>query len=118
MHGDAPKYLSDLVCPYKHARALHNGYTDTCESWRKLIFVVTAAALWIASVTQASLGGTTFKPFTPVWENNGSAFSTRRAALPQIRVDTLIGSQANNETKIKITIYFYKIIIANENIQH
>ena len=31
------------------------------------------------------------------------------SALPQIRVETLIGSQANYE--IKITIYFYKIMI-------
>ena len=35
-----------------------------------------------------------------------------RAALPQIRVETLIGSQANYEIKIQITIYFYKIIIS------
>ena len=31
--------------------------------------------------------------------------------LPQIRVETLIGSQANYEINIKITIYFYKIMI-------
>ena len=37
-----------------------------------------------------------------------------RAALPQIRVETLIGSQANYEIKIQITIYFYKIIISHE----
>ena len=37
-----------------------------------------------------------------------------RAALPQIRVQTLIGSQANYEIKIKITIYFYKIMISYE----
>ena len=35
-----------------------------------------------------------------------------RAALPQIRVETLIGSQANYEIKIEITIYFYKIMIS------
>ena len=35
-----------------------------------------------------------------------------RGALPQIRVETLIGSQANYEIKIKITIYFYKIMIS------
>ena len=35
-----------------------------------------------------------------------------RAALPQIRVETLIGSQTNYE--IKITIYVYKIIISYE----
>ena len=37
-----------------------------------------------------------------------------RAALPQIRVETLIGSQANYEIQIKIPIYFYKIIISYE----
>ena len=37
-----------------------------------------------------------------------------RAALPQIRVETLICCQANYEIKIKITIYFYKIIISYE----
>jgi len=37
-----------------------------------------------------------------------------RVALTQIRVETLIGSQANNEIKIKIRIYFYKIIISYE----
>ena len=34
---------------------------------------------------------------------------TARVALPQIRVETLIGSQANYEIKIKITKYFYKL---------
>ena len=34
--------------------------------------------------------------------------------LGQIRVETLIGSQANYEIKIKITIYFYKIMISYE----
>ena len=37
-----------------------------------------------------------------------------RAALPQIRVETLIGSQANCEIKIKITIFFYMIMISYE----
>ena len=37
-----------------------------------------------------------------------------RVALPQIRLETLIDSQANYEIKIKITIYFYKIIISHE----
>ena len=37
-----------------------------------------------------------------------------RAALPQFRVETLIGSQANYEIKIKITIRFYKIMISYE----
>ena len=35
-------------------------------------------------------------------------------ALLQIRVETLTGSQANYEIKIKITIYFYKIMISYE----
>ena len=39
---------------------------------------------------------------------------TARAALPQIRVEMLIGSQANYEIEIKITIYFYKIMISYE----
>ena len=36
----------------------------------------------------------------------------RQGALPQIRVETLIGSQANN--KIKLMIYFYKILTSYE----
>ena len=42
---------------------------------------------------------------SPAWGKSGSAFSP----LPQIRVETLIGSQANYEIKFEITIYFYKI---------
>ena len=34
--------------------------------------------------------------------------------LPQIRVNMLIGSQANYEIKTKITIYFYKVMISYE----
>ena len=45
-------------------------------------------------------------------ENEGLHFRAARAALPQIRVETLIDSQDNYE--IKITIYFYKIIISYE----
>ena len=37
-----------------------------------------------------------------------------RVALPQIRVETLTGSQVNYEIKIKIMIYFYKIMISYE----
>ena len=47
-------------------------------------------------------------------ETMGLHFRPARAALPQIRVETLIGSQANYEIKIKITIYFYKIMISYE----
>ena len=35
-----------------------------------------------------------------------------RAALPQIRVETLIGFQANYD--IKLTIHFYKIMMSYE----
>ena len=45
-------------------------------------------------------------------ENMGLHFRATRAALPQIRVETLIGSQA--DYGIKITIYFYKIMISYE----
>ena len=41
-------------------------------------------------------------------------FRLVRAVLPQIRIETLIGSQANYEIKLKITIYFYKIMISYE----
>ena len=37
-----------------------------------------------------------------------------RAALPQIRVETLIGFQANYEIKIQIMIYIYKTPISYE----
>ena len=36
------------------------------------------------------------------------------AALPQIRVDGLTGSQPYRDIQIKITIYFYKIIFFYE----
>ena len=49
-------------------------------------------------------------PSHPPGENMGLHFRAARAALPQIRVDALIGFQANYE--IKITIYFYKIMIS------
>ena len=39
---------------------------------------------------------------------------TARAALPQIRVETLIGSQVNYEIEIKRMIYFYNIMISYE----
>ena len=53
-------------------------------------------------------------PSHPPAENVGLHFRAARAALPQIRVQTLIGSQADYEIKIQITIYFYKIMIAYE----
>ena len=62
-----------------------------------------------------SCGGT-FKPLTPAWGNNESAFSTRQGGLtPDLgRNADWLGSQANYEIKIKITIYFYKIMISYE----
>ena len=44
----------------------------------------------------------------------GLHFRPASAALPQIRVEMLIGSQANYEIKIKIAMYFYKIMISYE----
>ena len=38
--------------------------------------------------------------------NSALHLLTARAALPQIRVEKLIGSQANYEIKIEMTIYF------------
>ena len=68
----------------------------------------------ISCNTQGSLGypgSVRWQPLTPAWENMGLHFRAARAALPQIRIETLIGSQANYKIKIKITIYFYKIMI-------
>ena len=53
-------------------------------------------------------------PSHPPGETIGLHFRPARAALPQIRVETLIGSQANDEIQIKITISFYKIMISYE----
>ena len=53
-------------------------------------------------------------PSTPPGERLGLHFRPARAALPQIRVETLIGSQANDKIKIKITIFFYTIMISYE----
>ena len=44
----------------------------------------------------------------------GLHFRPAKAALPQIRIETVIGSQANYEIKINITIYFYEITISYE----
>ena len=48
-------------------------------------------------------------PSTLPGERNALHLLHARAALPQIRVELLIDTQANYEIKIKITIYFYKI---------
>ena len=50
-------------------------------------------------------------PSTSPGVNVDLHFRAVGAALTQIRVDMLIGSQANYEIKIKITINFYEIII-------
>ena len=50
----------------------------------------------------------------PPGERHVLHFRPARAALPQIRVETLIGSQANYEIKIKITIYVHKVMISYE----
>ena len=55
-------------------------------------------------------------PSTLPGEHNALHLLTARAALPQIRAETLIGSQANYDIKIKITIYFYKIMISYEKV--
>ena len=47
-------------------------------------------------------------------QTNALNLLTARAALSQIRVETLIGYQANYEIEIKITIYFYKIMLSYE----
>ena len=52
-------------------------------------------------------------PSTP-GEREGLHLLAARAVLPQIRVETLSGSQAKYEIKIKLTIYFYKIMISYE----
>ena len=49
----------------------------------------------------------------PHTQTMGLHFRPARVALPQIRVETLIGSQANYEIK-KLIIYFYKIMISYE----
>ena len=54
VHGDAPKYLSDLVCPYKPARALRSASNNLLTVVRTHVragdnsFVVAAATLWNA----------------------------------------------------------------------
>ena len=53
-------------------------------------------------------------PSTLRGETNALHLLTAKAALPHVLVETLIGSQANYEIKIKITIYFYKIMISYE----
>ena len=53
-------------------------------------------------------------PSTLPGERDALHLLPARAALPQIKVETLIGSQAEFEIKIKITIYFYKIKISYE----
>ena len=72
--------------------------------------VVLSYIISVASVTQAPWGGSTLSPSTLPGETNALHLLAAREALPQIRVETMFGTQANYEMKIKITIYFYKII--------
>ena len=58
------------------------------------------------------------RPSTLTAERDVLHLLPARAALPQIRVETLIGSRANCEIKIKITIYFYKIMISFKSIRN
>ena len=67
----------------------------------------------VASVTQAPLGGSTFKPLNSAGQLM-LCICNCQGPLLQIRVETLIGFQANYEIQIKITIYFYKIMISYE----
>ena len=60
----------------------------------------------------------TLSPSTLPGERDALHLLPAKAALPQIRVDTLIGPQANYEIKYKITIYFYKIIISYEQLKN
>ena len=53
-------------------------------------------------------------PSTLSGETNALHLLTARASLPQIRVEMLIGFQNNYQIKIKVTIYFYKIMISYE----
>ena len=76
-----------------------------------IVSLVPSSSPSVASVTQAPWGGSTFKPLNFAWGKRRSTFVT---VLPQIRVETPIGSQANYEINIKITIYFYKIMITYE----
>ena len=82
-------------------------------SWSSVMLCpgLQATCVWVESHSFGYPGDSTFKRLSSAWGKKRSAFVT---ALPQIRVETLIGSQANYEIKIKITIYFYKIIISYE----
>ena len=70
---------------------MHSAYTPIGETTRQTL----------ASVTQTPWGGSTFKPpQLRLGQYMGLSFYIR-AALPQIRVETLIRSQANYEIKLK-----------------
>ena len=59
---------------------------------------------WAALLSPSTLSG----------ETNAIHLLAARAALSQIRVETLIGSQANYEITIQITIHVYNIMISYE----
>ena len=86
-----------LILPYVCIQHL---IEVTLDTWPRLPRLREVAAL--------------LSPSTMPGETNAQHLLTAGAALPHIRVETLIDSQANYEIKIKITIYFYKIMISYE----
>ena len=67
VHGDAPKYLSDLVCLYKPVRALRSAKNNLLIVVRTHVkagdnsFVVAAATLWHALPNNIKTCLATFK---------------------------------------------------------
>ena len=107
------EHLDSVFSRPKYKPGDHRWSLYFCDG-RHLNINVYILNITIASVAQTPWGGSTFKPpQLCLGQYMGLSFYIR-AALPQIRVETLIGSQANYEIKIKITIYFYKIIISYE----
>ena len=68
----------------------------------------------VTALINPILNAALLSPSTSPGINVGLHFRAARATLPQIRAETLIGSQANYEIQIKVTIYFYKIMISYE----
>ena len=69
------------------------------------------STLTVASVTQAPWGGSTFKPLNPAWETNALHLLTARAALPQIRVETLSSQlwKKNNDILLQDNDILWKV---------
>ena len=67
MHGDAPKYLSDLVCPDTPARALGSASSDILTvRWTHAkagdsSFAFDAATLWNTLPNDIKMSDSTFK---------------------------------------------------------